>query len=168
MRKKYDIIIGIDPDVDKNGICYLDTRTREIRTFKLPFSAFIFNWIKELEQDNRFLESSKCFVIEGGWKITTNWHVTRRQSAHLAARIGEMAGRNHQSGILLEEVIKHMGYDVDVILPLKKCWKGKDGKITREELAFFTGYNERTNQEERDAALLAWVYAGFSVKIKTV
>jgi hypothetical protein len=46
-------------------------------------------------------------------------------------------------------------------------WNGKDGKITHEELAAFTGLKGRTNQEERDAALIAWNYAGFPLTKKT-
>ena len=44
-------------------------------------------------------------------------------------------------------------------------WQGKDGKITQQEIASFTGITGRNNQEERDAALLAWVYAGLPIKI---
>ena len=43
-------------------------------------------------------------------------------------------------------------------------WNSKDGKITHEELAKFTGITQRTNQEGRDAALLAWTFAGLPVK----
>ena len=49
--------------------------------------------------------------------------------------------------------------------PLRKIWKGKDGKITDEEIKAFMPIIERTNQEERDAALLAWNEAGFPMKI---
>ncbi len=45
-------------------------------------------------------------------------------------------------------------------------WRGQDGKITHAELAqFIPGLPARSNQEERDAALLAWTYAGFPVKM---
>ena len=38
--------------------------------------------------------------------------------------------------------------------------KGKDRKITHEELTAIVGKIKHTNQEGRDAALLAWVHAG--------
>lgn len=44
-------------------------------------------------------------------------------------------------------------------------WQGKDGKITAEELQHITGYDRRTNQDARDAALLAWVYGGLPLKM---
>jgi hypothetical protein len=52
-------------------------------------------------------------------------------------------------------------------------WKGRDGKITHEELqhlAIITDktnhITNKTNQEARDAALLAWEYAGLPIRIK--
>ncbi|MDR1339587.1 MAG: hypothetical protein LBK58_06010 [Prevotellaceae bacterium] len=39
-------------------------------------------------------------------------------------------------------------------------------QITHKELAAFTGITGRNNQEERDAALIAWVWAGLEVKVK--
>jgi hypothetical protein len=50
--------------------------------------------------------------------------------------------------------------------PLKKNWKGKDGKITHKELALFTGLTGRTNQEARDAGLIAWIFAGLPIRIQ--
>jgi hypothetical protein len=47
-------------------------------------------------------------------------------------------------------------------------WHGRDGKITQEEIAAFTGIDGRHNQEERDAALLAWIYAGLPIKAKKI
>jgi hypothetical protein len=54
---------------------------------------------------------------------------------------------------------------VEEVKPLKKCWKGRDGKITHEELARFTGLMGHTNQDGRDAALLAWVRAGLPIRL---
>jgi hypothetical protein len=60
---------------------------------------------------------------------------------------------------------EHWGISHDIIKPLvlrvkgRNIWRGKDGKITHEELAAFTGITGRTNQEERDAMLIAWNYA---------
>lgn len=53
-------------------------------------------------------------------------------------------------------------------LPLFKCWKGKDRKITDEEIKCFMPIKGRTNQESRDAALLAWVFSGLPIRVKPV
>ena len=52
------------------------------------------------------------------------------------------------------------GISVIQVPPLRKIWKGKDRKITHEELTAIVGKIKHTNQEGRDAALLAWVHAG--------
>jgi hypothetical protein len=63
---------------------------------------------------------------------------------------------------------KHHDIPVETIKPLKKIWQGKDGKITQKEIASFTGITERTNQEGRDAALIAWIYSGLPIKTKNM
>ena len=60
-----------------------------------------------------------------------------------------------------------MGVDVKLIKPLRKIWHGRDKKITHDELCQITKMINvrRTNQEERDAALLAWEHAGLPIRI---
>ena len=87
-------------------------------------------------------------------------------TAARAAAIGRSVGRNHQTGMLIEQMAMRQGYDVHVVKPLRKCWKGKDGKITAEELETVTGYHGRSCQDARDAALLAWVYAGLPIRVR--
>jgi hypothetical protein len=48
---------------------------------------------------------------------------------------------------------------------LRKIWKGTDGKITQDELEQITGIKGKTNQDGRDAALLAWVFAELPIQI---
>ena len=67
----------------------------------------------------------------------------------------------------LTAILVTIGYEVIEQAPLRKCWKGRDGKITQIELNYFTGITGRTNQEARDAALIAWNFAGFPIRIKT-
>ena len=51
--------------------------------------------------------------------------------------------------------------------PLKKCWRGTGGKITQEELEYMTGkLDRRVSQDARDAALMAWWFAGLPIKVK--
>jgi hypothetical protein len=39
-----------------------------------------------------------------------------------------------------------------------------DGKITQDELKQITGITVKTNQDGRDAALLAWVFAELPIQ----
>ena len=83
-----------------------------------------------------------------------------------AEKIAKDVGANHETGRKIIEMCEHYGIEVLPHIPLVKCWKGKDRKITHEELASFTGIMGRTNQDVRDAALLAWTFAGLPIRIK--
>ena len=83
-----------------------------------------------------------------------------------AEKIAKDVGANHETGRKIIEMCEHYGIEVMPHAPLVKCWKGKDRKITHEELASFTGIMGRTNQDARDAGLLAWTFAGLPIRIK--
>ena len=58
------------------------------------------------------------------------------------------------------------GMQWQFVKPFRKVWSGRDRKITHEELSAVTGLvYGRTNQEMRDAALIAWVSAGLPVRV---
>ena len=64
-----------------------------------------------------------------------------------------------------QECAENFGLEVVMMKPLRKFWKGRDGKITHDEaLYFMRGLPKQTNQESRDAALLAWAYADFPIR----
>lgn len=161
---KYDFIIGIDPDSEKNGVAILCPAVRLLNCECLTFAETIAA-LKAYKHRIEIETKSQSFlvVIEAGWLNRSNWHTYG--NAKLAAAIGRSTGMNHQTGILLAQMCDYYGIPYKLQKPLKKCWKGKDGKITHAELKAFTGIEGRTNSEMRDAALLAWCEAGLPIKI---
>lgn len=169
MRTKYDIIMGIDPDVDKSGCAILNTKLRKISVDILPFPQLL-NRIANLASYHRdFYDVRTCVVVvEASWMIHGNWHLVDKGRKQYAAATGYKVGRNHQVGQLIVEMCKFYGIPVVEHIPLRKCWLGKDRKITHEELTQFCPVEKkRTNQEERDAALLAWSFANFPIRLRT-
>ena len=162
MTNKADIIIGIDPDVSKSGVGVVSSKG-EVEVFSFTFPELI-EHLKLSAQ----LKDCTVVVVEASWKISTNWHTGRGDSIRTAARKGKDAGRCHEVGRKIVECAQFYGLEVVEKLPLKKIWKGKDGKITDEEIKAFMPIQGRTNQEERDAALLAWDYAGLPIRIRTI
>lgn len=162
---KYDNIIAIDPDVEKSGVAYLIMNTKRLSLQSLSFPLLL-DYLQGAKRELDKRNESLIVVIEAGWLIQSNWHLKRNDNKHVASAKGNSAGRNHETGRKIVEMCKHYGIEVLPILPLKKCWKGKDGKITQEELAYFTGITGRTNQDARDAALIAWNYAGLPIRVK--
>jgi len=161
--QKPDVIIAIDPDVTKSGVCTLQPKTRDLK-----FDALDFPNVLELIRTTKDLtEPGKLVVVvEAGWMNKSNWHLLQYDSKAQAARKGYDVGRNHETGHKIVEVCKALGIRVVEHIPLVKRWRGKDGKITHEELAYFTGITKRTNQDERDAILLAWNFAALPIRVK--
>lgn len=159
MIGKADIIIGIDPDVSKSGVGVVSWERKGVEVFSRSFPELL-EYLKMAAT-----HTSVVVVVEASWKISTNWHTGRGDSIRTAARKGKDAGRCHEVGRKIVECAQYYGLEVVERLPLKKIWKGKDGKITDEEIKAFMPIQGRTNQEERDAALLAWDYAGLPIRL---
>lgn len=161
---KYDYIIGIDPDVDRSGYAMLDMSTKHmtVDTATLPTLIDCCNVVQSTA-----LATDKNLVVyvEAGWLDHSNWHLDWRDSKERAAAKGKAVGRNHQRGMDIIEMLMWHGIKVIPVKPLKKIWRGRDKKITHDELVRIVGEVKHTNQEGRDAALIAWVHAGLPLKI---
>lgn len=165
MMSKPDIIIGIDPDVNKSGVAQLGMAGREMGVFSLSFPELL-DYLQSMRQREMVEGSRVLVVVEASWRISTNWHIKREDNARTVASKGKDAGRCHEVGRKIVECARHYGLEVNEQLPLKKIWKGKDGKITDEEIKVFMPIKGRTNQEERDAMLLAWNASGLPIRMK--
>ncbi len=172
MRGQYDIVIGIDPDCDRSGVAVLDMRAREMQVHSMTFPEVV-----------QHLTCAAAYSIEGGsilvvveasWNTEANWHGGGRNHGRAySASLGYDVGRNHETGRKISEMAQAYGLEVDEKRPLRKCWKGRDRKITHGELVSLLdgsgirhGFVGRSNQEERDAALLALDVSGIAMKMK--
>lgn len=161
---RYDTIIAIDPDTEQSGVARLDVAERKSWADTLPFPILI-EYVRQAIRMNK--GRSTAVVIEASWHDTHNWHLSRRDSAGIAARKGYDEGRNHEVGKKIIEMLNHYGIEVVEKRPLRKIWQGKDRKITHTEITAITGWDKkRSNQEERDAMLLAWDYSNLPIIIK--
>lgn len=163
--EKHDVLISVDPDIEKSGFAYLDVNTREISLFSYTFPELVKSCEtirKELESEGKRLK----IIVEAGWINSSNWHLMPYFSKSMCCEIGRRTGENHGTGKIIVYYLKDLGYDVEEVRPLRKCWKSKDGKITADEFKEITGYDKRCNSDMRDAGLLAWVYAGFPIRMK--
>lgn len=150
--------IGIDPDVDGSGYAVL-----------LPDGGI---WCGNLTiagilNDAEARHGRTVYVLEAAWLTgKVNWHFSGGENRRVSSAMGYSIGRNHQAGMDIAALLRHMGHEVREVRPLKKLWRGKDGKITHEEICKLTGWTApRSNQEQRDALLLAWVESGRSMRM---
>lgn len=165
-KAKPDCVIGIDPDAERSGVAMVEVGTKKLECAAVTFPELL-DYLKFVKGVNETKGITFIVIIEGGWLNKGNWHLPPVCTKYRAAAQGRSVGMNHQTGILLAEWCKYNNIPFEIVKPLQKCWQGKDKKITHEELATITGFlDHRTNQEQRDAALLAWWYAGLPIRIK--
>lgn len=158
----HDIIIGIDPDVEASGVATLIRRTKKIDATTMKLPALV-DYLRRV----RYPTLTIAVVVEASWTTAHNFHSLPSDSKAVAAKKGYHVGRNHQIGIDIADIARHFSLDVRLQPPLRKIWTGKNRKITHEEICAITGYTaKRSNQEERDAMLLAWTSANLPIIYK--
>ncbi|EPX3864195.1 hypothetical protein ACWY7A_003488 [Acinetobacter baumannii] len=141
------IIIGIDPDLEKSGVAILGNDL-QLKNLTFPETVELFR----NEQD-----SIKKVVIEAGWENKkANFRVGGNHSRQVNEQIARRVGMNHATGILLAEIAQAMGIAVLLVKPTKS-------KLNAEQFNKITGWQGRTNQEVRDAAMLVWGMKGKKV-----
>lgn len=163
MRTKNRTIIAIDPDVDKSGVAILTLPQRKLELDTLTFPELL-DVIKRRSDTTANL----TVVVEAGWLNKSNWHTKQWDNKQVSAAKGVSVGRNHEVGRKIVEMCKHWNISVIEQKPLPKTWKGKDNKISHQELAEFAPIPKRTNQENRDATLIAWVYANLPIRMQSM
>lgn len=164
MIENIDIAIGIDPDIEKSGLAILDVQSRKMQLFSIKFDEII-SKCAIIHQSIKMSGKQLKIYVEAGYLNESNWHLKPFFSKSMCCEIGRRTGENHGTAKNIVCMLRSFGCYVEEVKPLKKCWKGKDGKITAEEFNSVTGYGKRSNQETRDAGLIAWCCAGIPVRL---
>lgn len=163
----YDIVIGIDPDTDKSGYVVVDKRNTKVLSTSNWDLAKLFGIIKADYDLYKTQGLSIVIVVEAAYLASHhNWHLNSKDyiSKAKAASIGYDTGRNHETGRAIIEFCRFLGIDVVAKIPLKKCWKGPGKKITHDEITKITKWEKKkSNQEVRDALLIAWSHANLPI-----
>lgn len=155
---KCDILIGIDPDVTKSGVAFLNRSSKALEMSSLSFPELL-DYLKFVQNQSKKTDTPFKVVIEAGWLNKAHWHIRNSDNPRVASMKGNHTGRNHEVGRKIAEMCKHWQIPYELMKPLPKRWKGKDRKITHEEfnnelMRLKMPILPRSNQEERDACLL--------------
>lgn len=163
MSKGYTHIIGIDPDSKASGCAILDLEKRELTLSTQPF-FLLTDLLDNFRTSETVLKRKILVVLENAYGTTHNWHYSPKDTRGTIAKKGYSIGLCAQTYNLLLSYTMQKGLDYIEQSPLVKLWRGTDRKITHEELVSYCKRNRitlhatnqmRSNQEERDAALLA-------------
>ncbi len=135
------LIVGIDPDLEKSGVAVLKDSSLRLGNMRFYDLTQYF----EVNKDQ-----IKKVVIEAGWlNKKSNLHSRYGQSKRAGERIAKNVGENHATGKLLVEMAESLGLTVVLVKPTKS-------KKNSEEFNRITGWQGKTNQEQRDAGMLIW------------
>ena len=171
------LLIGIDPDTKASGWAVIDLSDRTVHLETLPFMdilSLLTEWRREV--DDHYLDEaySYRFVVEDIWRVAHNWHVSPRDNRLTISKKGYHIGRCSMVGQLIYEAIGAHFFPRIAQPPLRKVWRGADGKITHAELLelcekhdlkLTPSKQKQTNQEERDALLLALHHIATPLKL---
>ncbi|AXY60003.1 hypothetical protein [Acinetobacter sp. WCHAc010052] len=132
------MIIGIDPDLEKSGVAILGN-TLELKNLNFAETVELFRTQQDL---------IRKVVIEAGWlNRKSNFHGNGKQSKSAGERIAKNVGENHATGKLLAEMAQSLGLAVVLVKPVRS-------KLNAEDFNKITGWQGRSNQEQRDAGML--------------
>jgi len=130
------IYIGIDPDVNQNGIGIWNKKDKTIQGVNMGFYELL-NYLSDCQKTGGFEVS-----ISAGW---LNPKVNFHNNSHF---VSMNIGRNHQVGILIHEWCVQIGIPVKLCKPTDHKW---DGATCQK----FTGI-KRSNQDVRDGIQLVF------------
>lgn len=139
------IRVGIDPDINKSGFAITIDGALvrvEARTF--------FDLCEMLNSAHNIAKDAGALLavtIEAGWLIKKqNWHPA--QGRGVRDKIAKNIGENHAAGKLIARWCDEAGIPYELIPPR--------GKVNSGRFKRLTGWDGRTNQDMRDAAMLIW------------
>ena len=149
MSRKHDIVIGIDPDLEKNGVAML-VEGELMSLQNLPFMKLM-EYCQHEEWLSANSGSSLVFVVEDVEynKPVFNRRLSPKQNLKVAQNVGMVKGVARMIVQFLEA--SDMRYIK--VPPLKGHLK--KAKNDRQYFNQLTGWQKSSNQDNRDAALLA-------------
>lgn len=163
------IYIGIDPDMQQNGVCCLNKTGASISFVAgTKTNAQLYDMLQLYA--TKYEKPNIQVTVEAGWLNRSNWHLTRYDNVRTAAAKGYDVGCNHQRGKDIVEWCQHNGYKVQEQKPLVKVWQTADGKVSVKELQSIVGQYgiklpKPCPQDMRDAILLTWLAAGLPIRV---
>ncbi len=143
-----ELIVGIDPDVEKSGVaiwCYGWVRIEVLSFFDL------YDRLPQYKKDYDLK-----VIIEASWlNKKVNYHGGKGGAGQ---KIAYHVGMNHAVGKLINEMCESLKIETILVRPTKK-------KLDQHQFNEVTGIQGRTNPEKRDAAMLVWRYIHPEVRV---
>lgn len=152
------VVIGIDPDLNKNGVAIL--KDNILQVFNVSIDDLVF---KYFDHFNYLKSNAKDFIviIEAGWLIKTLY---RRFLAFdnnlIISKIAMQVGENNGTGKVLQSLLTAKNFEPFVVPPINSFGK----KLSQQKLIDALNINKiiptfkQSNQDQRDAAVIVLNY----------
>lgn len=138
------ILIGIDPDTEKNGFAMIIDEDKYLDN--LSFFD-LFKRVHQIKNNPKYCEYKIIAYIECGFLNGGNRHFQNQKSTAYNGKISERVGANHETAKKICEMMEFLGIEYVKVKPTRR-------KADKKEFEMITGIKKTTNQEQRDAFLL--------------
>lgn len=135
--KDFHRVIGIDPDVDKNGVAFIEG---EIDAISVMDFWQLYEFLKDYKK-------SQLVYLEAGWLNRGNWHLHQRMTLSVAAEVGRRTGLNHATGQMIESMCIYLKIPYKLIRPTKT-------KLHAKVFFKLTGHKVRVSDQEMIDAMM--------------
>ena len=135
-------IIGIDPGAHTGVATFAGGKLIDLGTVR---PIYILEWIREIAPSRVIFEDSR--LTSPVWSRGTS----QAASMKIARNVGQVDGVCS----LIDAACEILGIPAHGISP-----KGKGAKLNAEKFQVATGWIGKSNQHERDAAMVAYKYKG--------
>ncbi|MDR1122042.1 MAG: hypothetical protein LBM08_14145 [Dysgonamonadaceae bacterium] len=138
-----DLIIGIDPDLERSGVAIWIASGKIFDLRNLSFWQ-LFDFMRAHADRIRVVR------VEAGWlNKKSNFHSRAGQTKTEGEAIARNVGENHAIAKIICQMCVYLQLQYEEV-------QQKAHKLDRDTFRVITGYKGRTNQETRDAAMLVY------------
>ena len=141
------LTIGIDPDFVKSGVAVIQDKT----IIHLEVLSFVdmFEYIAAAGPKEKIV-----IKLENPSAIKPLFGIKAKNKRSIREKICQDVGKCKATGSLIQQVLESQGYTVKLVKPLK----GPVKRQAKTDAIYFnklTGWQGRSNEDKRDAALVA-------------
>lgn len=131
-------VIGIDPGINTGWATYIDGKLMGLQTIQ-PIDIY----------EQIVTSEAELFVFEDSRLQSAVWVPSKNKA--VANNIARKIGQVDALCSIIQETCER--YDIKY---MRVSPKAKGGKMKAEDFNLLTGWSVRSNQHERDAAMVAW------------